>query len=130
MAEGPAPGSGRGEDPAGRGTPDGTLETGITRAGRVRAGRVQAGPHDPRAGPRGGSPRPGSGVIRALIRRRARPGYAPARPGGLPGAWQEGLTQEVPNQLGVTLRAADALTGLAADLDTRLTLTGRRWRQG
>ena len=24
MAEGPAPGSGRGEDPAGRGTPDGT----------------------------------------------------------------------------------------------------------
>ena len=46
-----------------------------------------------------------------------------ARPGGLPGAWQEGLTQEVSNQLGVSLRAADALIGLAADLDTRLVRT-------
>ena len=63
------------------------------------------------------------GVIRELIRRRAQPGYEPARPGGLPGAWQEGLTQEVSNQLGVSLRAADALIGLAADLDTRLVLT-------
>ena len=63
------------------------------------------------------------GVIRALIRRRAQPGYEPARPGGLPGAWQEGLTQEVSNQLGVSLRAADALIGLAADLDTRLVRT-------
>ncbi len=63
------------------------------------------------------------GVIRALIRRRTLPGYEPAEPGGLPGAWQEGLTQEVSNQLGVSLRAADALIGLATDLDTRLVLT-------
>ena len=63
------------------------------------------------------------GVIRALIRRRAQPGYAATRPSRLPGAWQEGLTQEVSNQLGVSLRAADALIGLAADLDTRLVRT-------
>jgi hypothetical protein len=55
------------------------------------------------------------GVIRALIRRRALPGYEPTKPGGLPGAWQEGMTQEVSNQLGVSLRSADALIGLAAD---------------
>ena len=63
------------------------------------------------------------GVIRALIRRRGLPGYEPAKPGGLPGAWQEGLTQEVSCQLGISLRAADALIGLAAALETRLVLT-------
>jgi hypothetical protein len=63
------------------------------------------------------------GVIRALIGRRARPGYEPAAPGALPGVWQEGLTQEVSNELGVSARAADALIGLAADLEERLTLT-------
>ena len=151
MAEGPAPGSGRGEDPAGRGPDPG-------RARRPARGFTEGGPLD-RALPGPGLTRvldqasgPGRecagasddevagilgrweateawcagaklGVIRELIRRRAQPGYEPARPGGLPGAWQEGLTQEVSNQLGVSLRAADALIGLAADLDTRLVLT-------
>ncbi len=63
------------------------------------------------------------GVITALIRRRARPGHPPRKPGGLPGAWQEGLTQEVSNALGVSMRAAGALIELAAILDERLVLT-------
>ena len=71
------------------------------------------------------------GVIRALIRRRRPPRLQPARPGGLPGAWQEGLTQEVSNQLGVSLRAADALIGLAAGTWTPgWCRPGRRWRPG
>ena len=159
MAEGPAPGSGRGEDPAGRGTPDGTPgRHEARRARRLARGfapgqlldQARPGPAltrllDEASGPQrrcagadddeafgmlgrweateawcaGGK----LGVIRELIRRRAQPGYEPARPGGLPGAWQEGLTQEVSNQLGVSLRAADALIGLAADLDSRLALT-------
>src|SRR5690242_9606440 len=63
-------------------------------------------------------------VIRELIRRRALPGYEPERPGALPGAWQEGLTQEVSCQLGISLRAADALIDLAWALQARLPLTG------
>ena len=189
MAEGPAPGSGRGEDPAGRGTPDGTPGRAPGRGdhpgGQARSGRnagaspggssradgpgarrarrlargfapgalldqARPGPAltrllDQASGPQRHCPGAGDdeavgmlgrweateawcaggklGVIRELIRRRAQPGYEPARPGGLPGAWQEGLTQEVSNQLGVSLRAADALIGLAADLDTRLART-------
>jgi uncharacterized protein DUF222 len=64
------------------------------------------------------------GVIRTLIGHRAQPGYEPAEPGGLPGVWQPGLTQEVSNELGISLRAADALIGLAATLHDRLPLTG------
>jgi uncharacterized protein DUF222 len=63
------------------------------------------------------------GVIRTLIGHRAQPGYEPATPGGLPGVWQPGLTQEVSNELGISLRAADALIGLACTLHTRLPLT-------
>ena len=63
------------------------------------------------------------GVITALIRRRERPGAGPARRGGLPRGWVEGLTQEVSCELAVSLRAADALISLAAALDTRLVLT-------
>src|SRR5437016_2845292 len=63
-------------------------------------------------------------VIRELIRRSALPGYGPDHPGALPGAWQEGLTQEVSCQLGISLRAADALIDLAWALQARLPLTG------
>ncbi len=63
------------------------------------------------------------GVIRALIRRRALPGSEPEQPGGLPGAWEEGLTHEVSNELGISLRAADALIDLAHTLESRLVLT-------
>ena len=70
------------------------------------------------------------GVIRELIRRRALPGYEAAEPGGLPGAWQDGLTQEVSDHLGVSMRAADALAGLAADLESRLVLTGEALAAG
>ena len=183
MAEEPVPGSGRGEDPAGHGTPDGTpgdqaQRSGDNAGGQAATGQAgdRAGKHDARrarrlargfapgglldralpgpaltrllneaSGPGRGCGEAGDdevvgmlgrwevteawcagaklGVIRELIRRRAQPGYEPASPGGLPGAWQEGLTQEVSNQLGVSLRAADGLIGLAADLDSRLVLT-------
>jgi hypothetical protein len=151
MAEGPAPGGGRGEDPAGRGPVPG-------RARRLARGfapgalldQARPGPAltrllDQASGPDRGCGQADDdeafgmlgrweateawcagaklGVIRALIRRRAQPGYEPARPGALPSAWQDGLTQEVSNQLGISLRAADGLIALAADLDTRLPRT-------
>ena len=151
MAKGPAPGSGRGEDPAGRGPDPGharRLARGFAEGGRLdralpgpaltrvldqasRPGRGCAGASDDEvAGMLGRWEATEAwcagaklGVIRELIRRRAQPGYEPAEPGGLPSAWQEGLTQEVSNQLGVSARAAEGLIGLAADLDTRLVLT-------
>ena len=151
MTKGPAPGSGRGEDPAGRGPDPGRarrLARGFAEGGR--RDRAVPGPAltrvlDQASGPGRGCAGASDdevagmlgrweateawcagaklGVIRALIRRRAQPGYEPAEPGGLPSAWQEGLTQEVSNQLGVSARAAEGLIGLAADLDTRLVLT-------
>jgi hypothetical protein len=63
------------------------------------------------------------GVIRALIRRRALPGYPLRPPGGLPSAWQAWLGQEVSEQLGISVRAADALIELAWTLEARLVLT-------
>src|SRR6266404_3727033 len=140
MAEGPAPGSGRGEDPAGRGTPDGTPRDGDHAGGQGAGGTPRPARRSARGFAEGGpldKAPPGAaltrvldqasgpqrrcegadddevagmlgrweaseawcasaklGVIRALIRRRALPGYEPAKPGGLPGAWQQGLTQE------------------------------------
>ena len=156
MAEDPAPGGGRGEDPAGGGDDAGGRDAWRVRSwrgGSRRAGRWIGRCPVPRltrvldrvSGPGRGCDGTNDdevagvlgrweateawcaaaklGVIRALIRRRGLPGYEPAKPGGLPGAWQEGLTQEVSNELGVSLRAADALIGLAAELDTRLVLT-------
>ena len=153
MAQDPAPGSGRGEDPVGGPVPGarpaggsgargfasgGPLDTALPDAVLARE-LDRASGRDRRCGGASDDEIAGMlgrweateawcaaaklGVITALIRRRAMPGYAPGRPGGLPGAWQEGLTQEVSNQLGVSLRAADALIGLAADLETRLILT-------
>ena len=147
MAEDPAPGGGRGEDPAGGPPPGGSgrgfaeggpLDTALPGAALTRALDRASGParrcagasDDEVAGMLGRWEATEAwcaaaklGVIRALIRRRALPGYEAARPGGLPGAWQDGLTQEVSNELGISLRAADALIALAADLDTRLVLT-------
>jgi hypothetical protein len=63
------------------------------------------------------------GVVRELIRRRARPGIrGQAMPvhGDLPDAWEEGLGHEISAGLGVSLRSADQLTGLAWQLQARL----------
>ena len=65
------------------------------------------------------------GVIRALIRHRALPGFGPKQPGGLPEAWQDYLAEEVALELGISKRAADALIGLAWALEVRLVLTAR-----
>jgi Domain of unknown function (DUF222) len=66
------------------------------------------------------------GVIRELIRRRARPGlggYLPMH-GDLPGLWEEGLGHEVSAALEISVPAADMLTALAWDLQARLPGTG------
>ncbi|HTX29663.1 MAG TPA: DUF222 domain-containing protein, partial [Streptosporangiaceae bacterium] len=65
------------------------------------------------------------GVVRALIRARPVPGFGPKQPGGLPEAWQGYLTEEVALELGISKRAADALIGLAWDLEARLPRTAR-----
>ncbi len=65
------------------------------------------------------------GVVRALVRHRPLPGFGPEQPGGLPGAWQPYLTEEVALELGISRRAADALIGLAWTLEARLVLTAR-----
>src|SRR5712691_9306438 len=153
MAEDPAPGGGRGEDPAGGPVPGGTprggdsargfasggpLDTALPSAALTRDLDQASGPGQRCDGATGDEvvgmlgrreateawcASAKLGVIAALIRRRAWPGHPPHKPGGLPGAWQEGLTQEVSNALGVSMRAADALIDLAAALQERLVLT-------
>jgi len=60
------------------------------------------------------------GVVRELIRRRARPGGRLPRHGDLPGQWHEGLEHEVSPALGLSIRGADKLTCFAWDLGARL----------
>jgi hypothetical protein len=66
------------------------------------------------------------GVVRELIRRRARRGpggYLPAH-GDLPDQWHEGLAHEVSAALDLSIRGADKLTCFAWDLQARLPGTG------
>jgi hypothetical protein len=62
------------------------------------------------------------GVIRELLRRRARPGLGGAPPahGDLPDQWEEGVGHEVSAALAISLRSADNLTAFAWDLQARL----------
>ena len=62
------------------------------------------------------------GVVRELIRRRARPGPGGYQPmhGDLPDQWHEGLAHEVSVALGLSIRGADKLTCFAWDLAARL----------
>src|SRR5215472_11280307 len=63
------------------------------------------------------------GVVRELIRRRARPGLRGqdvARHGDLPDAWEEGLGHEISAALAVSLRSADQLIDLSWQLRARL----------
>jgi hypothetical protein len=63
------------------------------------------------------------GVVRELIRRRARPGIggrAAAMHGDLPDAWDQELDHEVAAELGISLPTAGKLTNLAWDLRARL----------
>ncbi len=61
------------------------------------------------------------GVVRELIRRRARPG--PGH-GDLPDAWEEGLAHELAPALGASLPGADKLANTAWELGARLPGTG------
>ena len=62
------------------------------------------------------------GVVRELLRRRARPGLggAPSMHGDLPDQWEEGAGHEVSAALAISLRSADNLTAFAWDLQARL----------
>jgi len=66
------------------------------------------------------------GVVRELIRRRARPGPGGHLPrhGDLPDQWHEGLEHEVSPALGLSIRGADKLTCFAWDLGARLPGVG------
>src|SRR5579862_2692167 len=62
------------------------------------------------------------GVVRELLRRRARSGLGGALPvhGDLPDRWEEGAGHEVSAALAISLRSADNLTCFAWDLQARL----------
>jgi hypothetical protein len=62
------------------------------------------------------------GVVRELLRRRARPGLGggPSMHGDLPDQWEEGAGHEVSAALAISLRSADNLTAFAWDLQARL----------
>jgi Domain of unknown function (DUF222) len=62
------------------------------------------------------------GVVRELLRRRARPGLVGAPPvhGDLPDRWEEGAAHEVSAALKISMRSADNLTVFAWDLQARL----------
>jgi Domain of unknown function (DUF222) len=148
MAEDPARGSGRGEDPARREAPEGAqrgfasggpLDQAWPGPGLVRVldeasgprRRCQGASEDEAFGMLGRWEAAEAwcaagklGVIRALTGRRMPPGA------GFSSADAEGLVQEVSNQLGVSARAAGALIGLAEDLATRLVLTGAALEAG
>jgi hypothetical protein len=67
------------------------------------------------------------GVVRELIRRRAQRGARGqdvSMHGDLPDAWEEGLGHEVSAGLGISLRSADHLVGLAWQLRARLPGVG------
>jgi hypothetical protein len=66
------------------------------------------------------------GVVRELIRRRARPGVSGYLPmhGDLPDQWHQGIAHEVSAALGISIRSADNLIVLAWDLQARLPGTG------
>jgi hypothetical protein len=147
MADDQAPGSGRGEDPASgaAGHPargfaaDGPLDTALPGTALTQRLDRASGPERECAGASDDEMfgmlgrweateawcvSAKLGVIRALIRRRTPDGC------GFSSDMVEGLVQEISNQIGVSLRAADALLDLAWTLDTRLVLTRRRWRPG
>jgi Domain of unknown function (DUF222) len=61
------------------------------------------------------------GVVRELLRRRARPGLGgPPAHGDLPDQWEEGAAHEISAALAISLRSADNLTAFAWDLQARL----------
>ena len=72
------------------------------------------------------------GVVRELLRRRARPGLAGAPPvhGDLPDQWEEGAGHEVSAALAISLRSADNLTAFAWDLQARLPGIGAALADG
>ena len=72
------------------------------------------------------------GVVRELLRRRARPGLGGGPPvhGDLPDQWEEGAGHEVSAALAISLRSADNLTAVAWDLQARLPGIGAALADG
>jgi hypothetical protein len=69
-------------------------------------------------------------ALAEMIRRRPAPGCQPAAPGGMPAVWEEGLCLETALALAVSKNVADAMLGLAWDLQVKLPATSRRLRDG
>jgi hypothetical protein len=72
------------------------------------------------------------GVVRELLRRRARPGLggSPSVHGDLPDQWEEGAGHEVSAALAISVRSADNLTAFAWDLQARLPGIGAALADG
>jgi hypothetical protein len=73
------------------------------------------------------------GVVRELLRRRARPGLGGGRAaahGDLPDQWEDGAGHEVSAALRISLRSADNLTSFAWDLQARLPGIGAALADG
>ena len=151
MGDGPVPGGGRGEDPAGGPVPGGAGGPGAREFAeggplhQAEPGAALTVVLDRVSGPKRRCPGASDdeafgmlnrwdateawcasaklGVIRELIRRHPKAGFGPKQPGGLPQVWDDDLTQQIAMELGISGRAADGLLDLAYELEARLVLT-------
>jgi hypothetical protein len=69
-------------------------------------------------------------AVAEFIRRRPHPDCPPPGPAQLPEAWDESITAEVAGVLAESRWAADAMLGLAHDLEVKLPGTAAAFRDG
>ena len=69
-------------------------------------------------------------AVAEFIRRRPRPGSPPESPAQMPEDWDESITAEVAGVLAESRHAADAMLGLAYDLEVKLPGTAAAFRDG
>jgi hypothetical protein len=69
-------------------------------------------------------------AVAELIRRRPAPGHAPGGPARMPAVWDEFTARELSTVLAVSRWDADAMLGLAHDLEVKLPGTRAAFRDG
>jgi Domain of unknown function (DUF222) len=69
-------------------------------------------------------------AVAEFIRRRPRPGSPVQGPARMPEDWDESITAEVSGVLAESRSAADAMLGLAYDLEVKLPGTAAAFRDG
>ena len=69
-------------------------------------------------------------AVAELIRRRPAPGHAPGGPARMPAAWEEFTARELATVLAASRWDADAMLGLAHDLEVKLPGTKAAFRDG